>query len=119
MDHAAVAIVPAGNLDASEAFYKRLGFEVVSDYGAYRILADGRGWRLHLNHMPGWPKDVEANPFGLYLYVDDVDAVADKVRDLIIEKGAPHDKPWGMYEFAVSDPTGVLVRIGRAIDQGR
>jgi hypothetical protein len=35
----------------------------------------------------------EDNPFGLYLYVEDVDAVADRVRDRIIEDGAPHVKP--------------------------
>lgn len=117
MDHHVVAIVPTGNLDASEAFYNRLGLETVSDYGHYRILADGRGWRLHLNYMPGWPRKVEDNPLGLYLYVEDVDAVAEKVKDLIIEKGAPHNKPWGTYEFAVSDPTGVLVRVGRIVDR--
>ena len=115
-EHRAVAIVPSSDLDASEAFYKLLGFEVTSDHRDYRILEDGRGWHLHLNRMPGWPRRVEDNPFGLYLYVDDVDAVAERVRERIIEKGAPHRKPWGTYEFAVSDPTGVLVRVGRVMD---
>jgi len=115
-EHRVVAIVPSSDLDASEAFYQRLGFEVTSDHGRYRILADGRGWHLHLNQMEGWPENVEDNPFGLYLYVEDVDAVADRVRELIIEKGAPHRKPWGTYEFAVSDPSGTLVRIGRVLD---
>jgi catechol 2,3-dioxygenase-like lactoylglutathione lyase family enzyme len=114
--HRVVAILPAKDIQASAAFYRRLGFELVSDYGHYRILADGRGWHLHLNHVDGWPGQVEDNPFGLYLYVDDVDAVADRVRDLIIEPGSPHRKPWGTYEFAVSDPNGTLVRVGRAID---
>ncbi len=110
--HHAVAIVPSSNLDASEAFYRRLGFGVDSDYGHYRILSDGKGWHVHLTLADGWPARVEDNPFGLYLYADDVDAVADGVRDLIIEPGAPHLKPWGTYEFSVSDPSGVLVRIG-------
>lgn len=114
-EHRVVAIVPAGDLDASTAFYRELGFDVASDYGNYRILTDARGWDLHLRHQPGWPADVEDNPFGLYLYVEDVDAVADRVRDRIIEKGAPHAKPWGTYEFAVSDPSGVLVRVGRVV----
>lgn len=116
-DHHAVAIIPSSDLDASEAFYRRLGFDVASDYGHYRILADGRGWHVHLTHSPGWPRHIEDNPFGLYLYVDDVDAVADRVRDLIIEKGSPNATPWGTYEFAVSDPSGLLVRIGRIIDK--
>lgn len=115
-NHRVVAIVPSKDLDASQAFYERLGFVMESDYGHYRILADGRGWHLHLNRIDGWPARVEDNPFGLYLYVDDVDAVAERVRELIIEPGTPHPKPWGTYEFAVSDPTGVLVRVGRVIE---
>lgn len=114
--HHVVTIIPCGDLDASEAFYLRLGFAVESDYGNYRILSDGCGWHLHLNSMPGWPPKIEDNPIGLYLYVDDVDAVAERVRDLIIEPGTPSLKPWGTYEFAVSDPSGVLVRIGRVTD---
>ncbi|ATY32858.1 VOC family protein [Sphingomonas psychrotolerans] len=114
--HRVVAILPSDDLDASERFYQRLGFEVVSDHGHYRILADGRGWHLHLNRMKGWPAKLEDNPFGLYLYVEDVDAVAERVRELIIEPGAPHRKPWGTYEFAVSDPSGTLVRVGRILE---
>lgn len=91
-----------------------LSFEVVSDHGQYRILADGKGWHLHPTQADGWPTNVEDNPFGLYLYVDDVDEVAGWVGDLIIG-GGPQTKPWGTYEFAVSDPTGLLVRIGRVI----
>lgn len=113
--HRAVAIVPARDMDVSEAFYRRLGFDVVSDYGDYRILEDGRGGHLHLNATPGWPARIEDNALGLYLYVEDVDAAADRVRELIIGAG-PENKPWGIYEFAVSDPNGALVRIGRPVD---
>ena len=116
MDHRVVAIIPSNDLDNSEAFYRRLKFDVISDYGHYRILDDGRGWHLHLTHVAGWPRNIEDNPFGLYLYVEDVDAMAEGVRELIIEEGAPHAKPWGTYEFSVSDPSGLLVRVGRIID---
>ncbi|MGV7211529.1 VOC family protein [Oxalobacteraceae bacterium A2-2] len=116
--HRVVAIVPSKDLAASAAFYRQLGFEVAGDYGEYLILEDGRGWHLHLNHIEGWPARVEDNPFGLYLYVQDVDAVAERMRGQIIEKGTPALKSWGTYEFAVSDPTGVLVRIGRVADGG-
>ncbi|MEG3182309.1 VOC family protein [Sphingomonas sp. LT1P40] len=110
--HHITPILPCRDLTASTEFYTRLGLTLESDYGDYRILADGKGWHLHLRAEPNTPGPPH-NPFGLYLYVDDVDAVADRVRDAIIEKGAPHLKPWGTYEFAVSDPDGVLVRIGR------
>jgi catechol 2,3-dioxygenase-like lactoylglutathione lyase family enzyme len=114
--HRVVAIVPASDMAKSTAFYQRLGFSLVSDWDQYRILADGRGWHLHLNRVEGWPATVEDNPLGIYLYVDDVDAVADRVRELVIEPGTPNRKPWGTYEFAVSDPNGTLVRIGRILD---
>ena len=114
--HMTVAILPSNNLDESAAFYAKLGFHVDSDYGDYRILSDGRGWHLHLNKVAGWPAQVEDNPFGLYLYVDDVDGVAAKLAGEILHPGAPEIKHWGCYEFAVSDPSGTLVRIGRVID---
>lgn len=110
--HRATAIVPCRDLRVSEAFYARLGFQVVSGHGHYLILADGRGWHLHLT-AGQWPGAIEDNPSGLYLYAEDVDAVADGVQDLILAPGAPELKPWGTYEFAVSDPDGMLVRIGR------
>jgi catechol 2,3-dioxygenase-like lactoylglutathione lyase family enzyme len=113
--HHVAAIVPARDIDASEAFYRRLGIETVSDHGDYRLMDDGRGWRLHLRSTPDWPRRIEDNPLGLYLYVDDVDAVAERVRDVIIEPRGPHARPWGTYEFAVSDPSGTLVRIGRVL----
>ena len=113
--HRAVAILASRDLKVSEAFYARLGFRVVSDHGHYLILSDGRGWHLHLSAAQ-WPGRIEDNPFGLYLYVDDVDAVAARVRDLILAPGSPELKPWGTYEFAVSDPDGTLVRIGRISD---
>jgi len=110
--HRVTAILPCRDLETSQGFYARLGFAVVGDHGDYRILADGKGWHLHLRHEPNGA-EAPHNPLGLYLYVEDVDAVAGRVRELIIEAGAPHSKPWGTYEFAVSDPDGVLVRVGR------
>ena len=108
--HRMTAILPCNDLDASEAFYLRLGFRRQSDYEGYRILADGKGAELHLNSavrdwlVPG------RNPFGLYLYAEDVDELAAPLGDILIYK--PEDKPWGMYEFAVSDPDDTLVRVG-------
>ncbi len=100
------AILPCNDLDASEAFYARLGFTRQASYDGYRLLSDGRGAELHLNGAPeGWLVPSR-NPFGVYLYADNVDELAARM-----EKRAEH-KPWGMYEFAVSDPDETLVRVG-------
>ncbi len=110
--HCIVAIVPCNDIEASTAFYSRLGLSVYSDHGRYRILSDGRGWLLHLSSEgpEGWLVSGR-NPNGVYLYLEDVDGLAARVSDLFIA-GGPEEKPWGMYEFALSDPDGTLVRIG-------
>ena len=53
--HHLTAILPCNNLDASEAFYNRLGFTrpdadrpAPGEEDTYRILADGQGGHLHL-----------------------------------------------------------------------
>jgi hypothetical protein len=107
MGQSLTAIVPCNDLDASEAFYGRLGFARSGGDNGYRILSNGRGGDVHLTAaVEGWLIPGR-NPFGLYLYADDVDALAARfaVR--------AEDKPWGMYEFAVSDPDETLVRVGR------
>ena len=70
--------------------------------GGYPHLTDAvEGWLV-----PG------RNPFGLYLYLEDVDSLAAEFRDETLGKRAPEEKPWGMYEFALSDPDETLVRVG-------
>jgi hypothetical protein len=111
--HMIAAILPCNDIAASAAFYARLGLAVEGDYSGYQILGDGKGWWLHLtDEAPeGWVVPGR-NPNGLYLYCEDVDALAAKVSDLWIGGKGPEHKPWGMYEFALSDPDETLVRIG-------
>ena len=58
--------------------------------------------------MPG------SNPFGLYLYLEDVDALAAEFSSEILGKSAPENKPSGMYEFALSDPDQTRRRLANA-----
>ena len=108
LKHSAIAIIACNDLDESQAFYERLGFAVASRYDAqgYRILQDAAGASVHLTHTePGWVFP-DRNAYGVYLYSEDVDALA-------AEFGYTADaKPWGLREFAVSDPNGTLVRVG-------
>ncbi len=115
--HTLVAIVPCNDIAASTAFYARLGLDLLSDHGTYRILGDGKGWLLHLSaeSPKGWVIPGR-NPNGLYLYTEDVDGIAARIGDLLIGGGPTH-RPWGMYEVSVSDPDGTLVRIGWPSEQ--
>ena len=111
-----IAILPCDDLDASERFYGRLGFIRIEgrpseELETYRMLSNGKG-RLHLTAaVEGWLVRGR-NPFGLYFYMEDVDTWAKEFRGGILGTNAPEEKPWGTYEFAVSDPDGTLVRVG-------
>ena len=108
--HSLTAILPCNNLDASEAFYSRLGFHRVAAYENYRILSDGKGADLHLTSaVEGWVVPGR-NPFGMYLYTENIDDLAAALGPLVLHP--PEHKPWGMYEFALSDPDETLVRVG-------
>ena len=117
--HALTAILPCNDLDASEAFYRRLGFirpanerPAAGEDDSYRILADGKGGAIHLTDaVEGWLVPGR-NPFGLYLYSEDVDRLAALFKGEMLEKTGPEHKSWGMYEFSLSDPDETLVRVG-------
>lgn len=116
---ALVAILPCRDLDVSEAFYARLGFSRDGGQAAwqdgYRMLTRPDGSRLHLRKAEeGWIVP-ERNPFGLYLYAEDVEALATGFKSEIIGAEGPEATAWGMLEFAMSDPDGALVRVGRPL----
>jgi catechol 2,3-dioxygenase-like lactoylglutathione lyase family enzyme len=106
--HSISAIIPCNDLNAAQAFYERLGFNATSIYlhQGYRILHDSRGATIHLTQTePGWVFP-ERNAYGLYFYAENVELLA-------VEMGVEVEKkPWGLLEFAVSDPSGTLVRVG-------
>ena len=65
-EHSLTAILPCNDVDASLAFYTRLGFIQKDGDGDYRILSDGQGADLHLckaverwlipgRNLFGWP----------------------------------------------------------------
>ena len=104
-------VLPCADLARSRAFYARLGLEVAADHGDYLRLAGG-GLELHLRALgPEEALDPAHNPGGVYLRVEPVDAFASRfTRDELIHP--PKRQPWDMYEFALSDPDGALVRVG-------
>ena len=116
--HALTSILPCNDLAASEKFYARLGFtradgdKPADGEDSYRILSDGKGGHLHLTDaVEGWLIRGR-NPFGLYLYTEAVDELAREFSGELANGQGPKDTPWGMYEFALSDPDETLVRIG-------
>lgn len=48
----------------------------------------------------------------MYLHVADPDGTADRWRQAGISVGDVEDKPWGMREFTIEDPSGNQIRVG-------
>ena len=116
----AIPVLPSRNLDATLAFYARLGFagQSFAPHHAYAIVTRGD---LEL-HFFGHPALAPAqSDHGAYLRVDDVDALyLDLQTARLPRQGLPRmdaleDKPWGLREFAVVDEDGNLLRIGQVL----
>ncbi|NEU12425.1 glyoxalase [Methylobacterium sp. BTF04] len=110
----AFAIVPNNDLQAAIPFWERLGFTRAGGESNYIIMA-GWGCEVHLTQAEDGPWSVPAahNPFGIFIRTPDVETIAARVDDLIIRPGGILcHREWGLYEFGVSGPDGLLVRVG-------
>lgn len=110
----AFAIVPNNDLKVAIPFWERLGFSRTGGEGDYVIMA---GWdcEVHLTQAGDEPWRVSEtnNPFGVFIRTPYVEAIAARVDDLIIRPGGVlRHREWSIYEFAVSGPDGLLVRVG-------
>ncbi len=110
----AFAIVPSNDLAAAIPFWERLGFERAGGEAAY-VIMEGWGCEVHLTQAGDgpWRVDAKHNPFGVFIRTPHVNAIAPRVDDLVIRPGGIlRHREWGMYEFAISGPDGLLIRIG-------
>ncbi len=76
------------------------------DHHGYRILHDRHGSSVHLTRVGAGAIEPERTAYGVYLYSPDVEVLAAAFGQ------AAEAKPWGLREFAVSDLSGTLVRVG-------
>lgn len=111
----AKAFVPAADMATSRAFYLALGFEIpwTSDELAY--VRHGRtSFLLQAFNEPDFIRN-----FQMHLLVENLDDWHARVlgsgvaRQFGVKVGDPADQPWGMRDFTLFDPAGVLWRIAQ------
>ena len=104
-------ILPVRDLGEAADFYRRLGFTVTRHDDGYAWVLHAGDELLHLRLVP----DVrpETNAASCYLHVQDADAWHAQWARAGVTMDPVADQPWGMREFAVIDPSGNLVRVGR------
>jgi catechol 2,3-dioxygenase-like lactoylglutathione lyase family enzyme len=109
------AFVPARDFALSKRFYEDLGFVLAWSSDDLAYFHRGRASFLLQNFY----NKEHADNFMLHLLVENVDAwwrhvqaqgVAAKYS---VKVEPPEDRPWGMRDFVLVDPTGVLWRIGQ------
>jgi len=111
----AKAFVPAKDFALSKRFYQDLGFEIVWSSGDLAYVRHGNASFLLQNF-----KEPPDN-FMMHLLVEDVEAWWSHVQSvgLAAKYGVnvepPADRPWGIRDFVVVDPSYVLWRIGQNI----
>lgn len=103
-------ILPVHDLDAAQAFHRRLGFDVQRYSDDYAWVHHAWHELFHLRVVADL--DVATNPTSAYVFADDVDAWYRRCRGAGVGATPVRDEPWGMREFAVTDPSGNLLRIG-------
>ena len=111
------AFVPARDFNRSKQFYQDLGFDLLWSSDDLAYLQRGDCSFLLQNY---YVKE-HADNFMMHLLVDDVDAwwrhvEAQGIASKYATKAEPpQDQPWGIRDFVLVDPTGVLWRIGQDI----
>jgi catechol 2,3-dioxygenase-like lactoylglutathione lyase family enzyme len=107
----AKAYVPSKNFEQSKRFYQEIGFELDWSTDELACLRHGScAFLLQDFDLPG-----HADNFQMHLLVEDVDHWWHHVQSKGIDAKPPQDRPWGLRDFALLDPSGVLWRIGQPL----
>jgi catechol 2,3-dioxygenase-like lactoylglutathione lyase family enzyme len=113
------AFVPARDFALSLRFYVDLGFTIAWQSDDLACLhVDGCSFLLQRFYVK-----EHADNFMMHLVVPDVEAWWQHVvaQDIAVRYRVralpPEDRPWGLRDFVIDDPTGVLWRIGQEIEE--
>jgi uncharacterized glyoxalase superfamily protein PhnB len=112
------AFVPAKDFELSRQFYQDIGFIMASEGGGIAYFHFGNSSFLLQNFCA----EGFAENFMMHLLVEDVDAWWQKVeKSGVVNKYGiklwPIElQPWKMRDFCITDPSGVLWRIGQNVD---
>jgi catechol 2,3-dioxygenase-like lactoylglutathione lyase family enzyme len=113
----AKAFVPAKDFESSKRFYRDLGFTLVWSTDDLAYFRHGASAFLLQNF---YVKEHLEN-FKMHLLVENVDDWWQHIQaERLLERYSvraepPADRTWGMRDFPLFDPSGVLWRVGQPI----
>ncbi len=104
----AAPIFAVRDLNASMAYYQRMGFAIRAYEGGGYGFATRDRIEIHLGVVP----DTGPRTSSAHLFVDDADGLAEEWSTGGVDVHQPEDTEWGMHEGAVIDPDGNVLRFG-------
>ncbi len=109
------AFVPAKDFALSMEFYQALGFTRASVFEDIAYFHCGESSFL----LQDFFVQEHAANYQMHLLVESVDAWHEKSKAVAarfnVKVGEPQTQPWGMRDFTLFDPSGVLWRIAQNI----
>ncbi|MEM6484910.1 MAG: VOC family protein [Pseudomonadota bacterium] len=111
------AFVPARDYELSKQFYSDIGFVMASDSGGIAYFHHDNCSFL----LQDFYQKPHASNFMMHWLVEDVDAWYERLQSrgiatkYQVRLSEPQDQPWGMRDFTLDDPSGVLWRIAQNI----
>ena len=112
------AFVPAKNFELSKQYYRDIGFTMVSEGGGVAYFS--------LEHtsflLQDFCAEAIAENFMMHMLVKNVEAWWNQINEsgVVAKYGVKlsniQSQPWRMRDFCVTDPSGVLWRIGQNMD---
>lgn len=109
-------ILPVADMAATIDFYETAGFDVVRHEGAGYAFVSYEGESVFDLDEAGPALVTSANKAGCYLVTAATDEWHRRLDDAGVPVSVLDDKPWGMREFTLTDPSGNTIRIGRSAD---
>lgn len=112
------AFVPARDFELSKRFYRDIGFTLASDGGGVACFHHGSTAFL----LQDFFDEALASNLMMHLLVEKVDDWRENIQQAGIAArygvrvGAIEQQPWGMRDFVLFDPSGVLWRIAQNND---
>jgi uncharacterized glyoxalase superfamily protein PhnB len=112
---ALVPILQTSDMARTRQWYESaLGFQCVAAQGDEwcRLERDDVAIMFMRNDHLGAPHATATQ----YIYVDDVMAVWNSIKDRCAAEWGPEEMPYGMIEFAIKDPNGYLLSFGQEVE---
>jgi len=117
MPEKVVPMIHVPDVRATVEWYESIGFTVLSAYGndgeglSFAMLRFGTGEIMFSES--GRPSKQRRREVDLYMYVDNVDELYDRLKDRIEVVEVPADSFYGMREFIVRDLNGFWITFGQ------